>query len=345
MKNYIYSAVFIFTSTLFLLFSFELFLSHVYYEEWVDGDSCSENIADIRGYTLKKNCSVTIKHWEADLPIKYSTNASGRRDSKASNNNDGLKVAFYGDSFTYGSMSDVEKTYPSVFMGNINQSTKFIPLNFGVPGYDLHEILKSIVENSRSDHRYIIYGLTPNDLFRANHEIPKSEASNKTQTQTEILRPIKPTSLSTNIKATNLYLFKFIMSLALRGDKFYISLYRNRGIYSGYLDQVPSEDWGHKYDSFRVAIGGLPKDIRSKLNIVILPQLVQVSLFNNNQIKEARAFEFNILGICDDLKISCYPAPFEELSKIKKSHYYVDGHMTDEGNKLIGANLAKIFKF
>ena len=135
------------------------------------------------------------------------------------------------------------------------------------------------------------------------------------------------------------------MSLALRSDKFYISLYMNRGIYSGYLDQVPSEDWGHKYDSFRVAIGGLPKDIRSKLNIVILPQLVQVSLFNNNQIKEARAFEFNILGICDDLKISCYPAPFEELSKIKKSHYYVDGHMTDEGNKLIGANLAKIFKF
>ena len=64
-------------------------------------------------YIPLKNCKFSIKHWESNKEIVYETDENGNRTSSipANFNSSMTSIAFFGDSFTWGAMNNVDENY------------------------------------------------------------------------------------------------------------------------------------------------------------------------------------------------------------------------------------------
>ena len=97
-------------------------------------------------YRLKPNLDVVTKVASKDVIIK--TNSLGMRWREVSHDNplEKERIAFIGDSFTFGCWADkVENTFVGGFDSLLN-SEKFEVLNFGVGGYGLEDMELQIRE-------------------------------------------------------------------------------------------------------------------------------------------------------------------------------------------------------
>ena len=124
---------------------------------------------DERKYVNKKNCYFEEKYLKKKVTI-YLTNNLGYRVGSILNNNDLSSLAFVGDSFTYGYLSNYENTFPFNLVKEINKIENFRnykEINLGVNGYQFEQVLELLKLDTQPIEKsdYIIYGLTPNDLF------------------------------------------------------------------------------------------------------------------------------------------------------------------------------------
>jgi hypothetical protein len=288
----------------------------------------------------QSNCKIIVKHWENNKEIIYKTNEQGNRVSTIPVNfsNDSIPIAFFGDSFTWGDMNDVYENYTHYAISeldniNVNYS------NFGVPGYNSLEVFERMKLSNYKNYDYIIYGLTPNDLFA-----PQDEAINKEKKisgkvkEKFILNIIKEKIRRHNlrsIKVAGKVLFDLVPGI-------YINLYTARDPnLSGYLSSSSSSYWDDRYLEFFDLLKNLNPLIKEKLIIQIIPQRVQVLLYQKGDLNNALAFENRIISMCNKLDFKCNGSQLQKLSSLKNTHYTIDGHFTSSANKMLGKELSR----
>ena len=268
------------------------------YEKFIKNDSI---------YVPKKNCKFSVKHWENDKEIVYETDENNNRVSTMPSffDNDSISIAFFGDSFTWGDMNDVYGNYTHHTASTLKKLVrkKVGYSNYGVPGHDLVQILSRMKLENLKKYNYIIYGLTPNDIFS-----PQTYASGRQKNKTLTEANEEKKSLIKII--TNSFRIHDIRSVKVAGKlffdifpKIYTSLYvlRDSNL-AGYLSPESSPYWNERYTELFTQLKKLNPSIQNRLVIQIIPQRVQVLLFSDKNFERALAFENRVISICDKIR-------------------------------------------
>lgn len=344
MKYKVLSFIVITVITILLILFLEIALKFFFFKESVNY-SCYEKVNDKRIYLNGKNCNFIVKYFESKEDILYITDEMGNRikNNKERQKWD-KKIFFVGDSFTFGSLSNYEYTYPYTSAQKINEFSKIIykEVNKGVNGYQIHQVLENIIKDDEilSSNDLIIYGLTPNDLFDLKEKNTKYNLDDSIATDTK-----SKLILFLSKKIKNSFALKYIASIVLKNDKIYNLVYLSRSQNSaGFLEDEANNSWREKYNIVEKMINELPDKIKNRMLILTIPQKIQINLIKNNEISKGTSFDKEILKICKNLKIRCITLT-KEIAQLKKTHYPLDGHMLPKANKLLGELLAReIFK-
>jgi hypothetical protein len=296
--------------------------------------NCYEKTNDQRQYENGKNCYFVEKYFEKKRPTIYKTDSNRFRISTQNIEKQFNKIYFVGDSFTFGHLSDYEETYPfnAIKYLNENNYLKYQEINMGVNGYQFRQnifLIKKIKEKNL-DNFNIIYGLTPNDLF----DLEQKQAN---KNKINLVDYIK-----IRIDKINLVSVKILTSVILKNDNLYSIIHNNRGVAAGYLTKNSSIFWDEKYEIFENEIKNLPKEIKEKLIITIIPQQAQIRLLKNNSIEDGLSFDNKILSICNRIKVRCVSITKELSEKMNYiTHYTLDGHLLPSSNIEYGRLLGK----
>ena len=293
-------------------------------------------------HSYSPNCENILKHWEQDNFVSYKINSEGRRDLGSQKDNS-KKVAFIGDSFTFGAMVPIEDNYNFYAFNNILKSS-FELHNYGTPAEQLHNVFNKLNTLDESKYDYIVYGLTPNDFFdlvdgsfnkklKNVSEVNKKDKTEKTKMKT--FKKMKSFLLST---ATS----RFILHNLMSNDSIYLKTYLSRKPYSGYLLKNLPDEWTKAINYFDESLNNLEAKYKSKLKIFILPQRAEV--VSNRLNSYNSSFVNSVVNICNKNKIDCSFPDLNSLSKIDESHFPVDGHLTIQGNHNVGQSLAEWVK-
>ena len=146
MKYTILSIIKIISITFLLILFLEICLKFILFKDNAHY-SCYEKVKDKRIYVNGKNCNFVDTHFESKEDVIYITDELGNRTQT-----DGeikkwdKKIFFVGDSFTFGSLSNYEYTYPFTSVQRINEFSKIIykEVNKGVNGYQISQVLENI---------------------------------------------------------------------------------------------------------------------------------------------------------------------------------------------------------
>ena len=287
------------------------------------------------------NCENIVKHWEQKNFISYKINSEGRRDLTSQKYNS-KKVAFIGDSFTFGGMVPIEDNYNFYAFNKILKGS-FEVHNYGVPAEQIHNVFNKLKTLDENKYDYFIYGLAPNDFFdlvdgshgKKIKNINGVQNYKNKKTKMEIFNKIKRYLLST---ATS----RFILHSLMSNDSIYLRTYLSRTPYSGYLLKNLPIEWLKAIDYFDESLNSLEVKHKSKLKIFILPQRAEV--VSNRLNSYTPTLVTSIVDICNKNKIDCSFPDINSLSDIKESHFPVDGHFTIEGNHSIAKSLSKWVK-
>ena len=295
---------------------------------------------DLKFYIPSKNCTYSQKNWEHSKKIIYQTDKLSNRKSTlpTDSRNNMIKFAFFGDSFTWGAMNNSNENYTHHAIAGLIERENIIAGydNYGVQAYDLLEVTKRIKQTELKNYDFIIYGLTPNDLFS-----PQILSLKKERNQTKkisfinvIKKKIRTHNLR-SVKVATKWLFDFF-------PNFYISLYTLRDPnLGGYLSVKSSLYWDKRYSELSTQLKKLDVSIRDKLIIQIIAQRVQVQLYKLGDVNNAMAFDRKIKILCNELNIKCNGSQLHKLSLLKNSHYTIDGHFSSEANFIVGKELAE----
>ncbi len=325
----------------FILIAGELFFKYI-----LDLRSVSKENTCKRVYSKDKdfsfyspNCKSVIKHWEQDSFVTYKINSEGRRDLQHQVPFK-KKIAFIGDSFTFGAMVPIEDNYNFYAFKKILKSPYEIH-NYGTPAEQLHNVINKLKTLDYKNYDYIVYGLTPNDFFdlvdgsyyskRQNTDNSRQEINNK-KNRMEIFKSIKSYLLSTASS-------RFILHSLMSNDTIYLKTYLSRKPYSGYLLEILPKEWIKSINYFDKSLKALDQNLKSKLKIFILPQRAEVvssrlNSYNSNFIN-------SLMNICKENQIDCSFSDLNSLSKLKESHFPVDGHLSIQGNHEVAKSLSE----
>ena len=122
----------------------ELFINFILdFRVIIDANTCKRIYNKEFDYSYySPNCENVIKHWEQDNFVSYKINSEGRRDITYQNKNT-KKLAFIGDSFTFGAMVPIEDNYNFYAFNNILKSSYEIH-NYGTPAEQLHNVINKL---------------------------------------------------------------------------------------------------------------------------------------------------------------------------------------------------------
>lgn len=311
--------------------------------------SCIISTGDARGYTLRPNCSYQIKNWEADKAVEYETDKKGRRSRGKKDPTIHLPhyLAFFGDSFTFGAMSNYDDTYGATAVQEVNRrfaSKLYRDLNYGVSGYDVAQVLATVIKvDSLPEEKpdLFIYGLTPNDLF----DLEKIALNGPLRTE------VAPTNSYANfpdfarmwIRKLDLRTPSVLAHYLFKNPLIYASIYRNRGDLAGYIRSEGSTYWDVRYQKLESVLRSLPPEIKNRLILTIVPQFVQTTLIRTGKVSDGLAFDRTIMAICERIKISCFSFTQSITNEFELTHYPVDGHLlpavSHRYGELLGAEL------
>ena len=217
-----------------LLFT-ELFFTFILgFKSKTESNTC-KRIYDKKNdfHSYSPNCENILKHWEQDNFVSYKINSEGRRDLGSQKDNS-KKVAFIGDSFTFGAMVPIEDNYNFYAFNNILKSS-FELHNYGTPAEQLHNVFNKLNTLDESKYDYIVYGLTPNDFFDLvdgsfNKKLKNVSVENKEdkteKSKMKTFKKIKNFLLSTSTS-------RFILHNLMSNDSIYLKTYLSRKPYSG----------------------------------------------------------------------------------------------------------------
>jgi len=340
-SNNILKTIFIIIlSTLLILISLEI-VARIKFNSYTTGSCLTAKLSPDSFLNIpESNCKIVVKHWENNKEIIYKTNDQGNRESTIPINftNNSISIAFFGDSFTWGDMNSIYENYTHYAVSEINNISASYS-NFGVPGYNSLEVFERIKLSNLKNYNYVIYGLTPNDLFSPQiNIINKKEEIVDIIKEKSILKAIKEKIQRHNIRSIKVA-GKILFDIF---PEIYINLYTARDPnLAGYLSSSSSTYWDDRYLEFFNFLESLDPTIREKLIIQLIPQRVQVLLYKKGDLNNALAFENRIMLMCNKLTIKCNHSQLQKLSNLKNTHYTIDGHFTSSANKMLGKGLSR----
>ena len=327
-----------------ILLATELFFKYVLdYRSISKVNTCKRiynNEKDFSFYT--PNCKNIIKHWEQKNFVTYEINSKGRRDQPNQVTNQ-KKIAFIGDSFTFGAMVPIEDNYNFYAFKKILNSPYEIH-NYGMPAEQLHNVLNKLKTLEYRSYDYIVYGITPNDFFDLVDGSYFSKTKDKDKTnkiienkknKMETFKSIKNYLLSTASS-------RFILHNLISNDKIYLKTYLSRKPYSGYLLKNLPEEWIKATNYLDESLKILDNNLKSKLKIFILPQRAEV--VSNRLNSYNSSFINSLINICNKNNIDCSFPDLDSLSAIEESHFPVDGHLSIQGNHEVAKSLSEWVK-
>ena len=131
---------------------------------------------------------------------------------------------------------------------------------------------------------------------------------------------------------------RFILHTLMSNDQIYLKTYLSRKPYSGYLLEILPPEWIESINYFDESLKTLDKNLKSKLKIFILPQRAEVV---SSRLKSYNYSFINyLMNICKENQIDCSFSDLNSLSKLKKSHFPVDGHLSIQGNHEVAKSLS-----
>ena len=327
-----------------ILLATELFFKYVLdYRSISKVNTCKriyDNERDFSFYT--PNCKNIIKHWEQKKFVTYEINSKGRRDQPNQVPNQ-KKIAFIGDSFTFGAMVPIEDNYNFYAFKKILNSPYEIH-NYGMPAEQLHNVLNKLKTLEYRSYDYIVYGITPNDFFDLVDGSYFSKTKDKDKTKKiienkknkiETFKSIKNYLLSTAYS-------RFILHNLISNDKIYLKTYLSRKPYSGYLLKNLPAEWIIATNYLDESLKILDNNLKSKLKIFILPQRAEV--VSNRLNSYNSTFINSLITICNKNNIDCSFPDLDSLSTIEESHFPVDGHLSIQGNHQVAKSLSEWVK-
>jgi len=332
------SSFIIITVVFFIFFSLEK-LARYKFDSFLKGSCPHLKITgEFDFYIPPKNCKYVFKHWEHNKEIVYETDEISNRKSTLpiDSSKSIIKIAFFGDSFTWGDMNSSDENYTHHASSELRKLKKLNVGydNYGVKGYNLLDVVGRMKQVNLKNYDYIVYGLTPNDIFSP--QILSFKKKNlKELSYLDTLKKNFKTNNLVSVKIATKLFFEFF-------PEFYTNFYTSRDSdLSGYLSNYSSSYWDKRYSELLMELGKLDASIRDKLVVQVIAQRVQVELYKKGNKEKAFAFDDRIKKICNILKIKYNSSQLDELSLLKKSHYTIDGHFNSQANLIVGKRLAK----
>ena len=327
----------------------------LWYEEHEGNSYCSENDPQLI-HRNKPNCEYSLKKTEGKELVRYAFNSCGFRDERSCQLvKESTEAIAVGDSFTFGAMTPIGQTYvrkaEEILKDKIDSN--FIFTNAGVSGYDLGQYAAKVRQVLKRKPQLITIGLLPNDLFsdlspaalqnRAQADKPAEEAYKK------IYQSERPWLEQVGRKVIrNSRFLDFLSYLLLSQDEIYMQTYKLRKSEDSYLRSEYSKQWQEKIQNTERLLQQISAEaakVNAKLLVVAIPQRIQTLLLNEDNLDKLDpwAFSKRIRQICRKNKI-----PFIDFLETLKGHpspaqlfYPLDGHLTPEGQELLGKVLAE----
>ncbi len=284
------------------------------------------------------NCAIKIKRWENKREILYKIDDKGYRESSLPfNSSNKINFVFFGDSFTYGDMNNEKENYVYLISNYIKSFQSVGYQNRGFPGLGFLEILDKIKNDDLDKFDYIVYGMTPNDVYSLKVKSVKKNVSMIKENENYLEKVIL--SLKSNF---NLRSVQVATSIVLKNDLIYKKIWEKRKE-KDFINNSNNNLFKKRYEVIEQKLQSLKKNKKEKLIILTIPQKIQVVNHNLGHFEKSKIFENKIGVICKKLKIKCILTlnNLKLKKRVNKTHFTIDGHLTAFGNKWISKLIVK----
>jgi len=308
-------------------------------------------------YKPRPNCERRIKEFEGDL-VTSRFNACGSRGSGPCVRRppDTFRVFGIGDSFTLGLMVPEPDTYLQVAQKLWNAQLPY-PVevyNAGESGYDLLQYSLRLDEAFEHNAQLITIGIMPNDLFADFSETETSErqalvrrlgvqgAHEALYRERALLDFVRNAILQSRFG-------NLLMHLLFSIDAVYLRLYLMRDGEQSYLRVPYSDVWTAKMRDADRLIADMTRRARARgveLVIIVIPQRVQAILVKRGgTVSGVDPFAFGdairSIGARYGIVVVDFLKALERNPDPARLFYPVDGHLTPEGQLLLGLFVAR----
>ncbi len=324
-----------------------------------DTGSCFEPDARVL-YRPRPHCERTFKPAESPLTVRLRYNAcrvrAGNDRSCDPPGTGVVRIVGLGDSFTEAAVAPFPDTYLEVARRDLAHtlSDSVEMLNLGVGGYDLLQEADRLDEALTFAPDLVTVGLLPNDLFDDLSE----EAIRVRRGMVHALGPrtvaeYRNGTASSGVAATirkipgYSRLALMIQHALFASTRLYLTLYRARGEDAAYLAPALGPAWQRRLRDAARLLAGMQRRASgagTTLVVVFIPQRIQAVLLEQKPPADLnpRTLGRRLHAICDTLGI-----PFIDFTEALETHpapadlyFPVDGHLTVEGQRLLGRHLA-----
>ncbi len=337
-KKKVKSTIIIFLITFSLLIVIEGISRIIYNVKILKINDFSSSGCHLENNKFIPNCAIKIKRWENKRQILYKIDDKGYRESSLPyNSSNKVNFVFFGDSFTYGDMNNEKENYVYLISNYIKSFQSVGYQNRGFPGLGFLEILDKIKRDDLDKFDYIVYGMTPNDVYSLKvNSINKNSSTNKKK-ENYLEKVI--ISLKSNF---NLRSVQAATSIVLKNDMLYEKIWKTRKE-KDFINNANNDLFKKRYDLIEKKLQSLKKNKKEKLIIVTIPQKIQIVNHNLGYFEKSKIFENKIEKICKNLKIRCILTlnNLKLKKKVNNTHFTVDGHLTAFGNKWISELIVK----
>lgn len=273
----------------------------------------------------------------------YAIDGDGLRaplkDGIEAASSDPFRILLLGDSFTFGIGNNYEETWAHFFEQRMRQQGRTVEvINAGVPGYDTRtELLYLEGLLSRLQPDVVVLAFLPNDVFTNN--LPGNKPA---------LRMV----VERGEKKHVLHVVSLLQRLIARNDWLYARWYR-RSARGPFFERVPPEPVVEQLnitEQLLERVHARCQEDGVALLVLSLPQQFQV-------LVEARSLDFeniDVQHIDERMAMVARRNGFTWITTLdtlamayrengNPLYYRVDGHLTLEGNRIVGAFLAEQF--
>lgn len=322
-------------------------------------------------YRLKPNLDITTKAGGRSVRIRTNRHGMPWREVEIEKTDRRRRIAFLGDSFTFGSWADsYEKSFVGVFEGNVSRE-RWEVLNFGVGGYGLGdmELLLSEEVIAFSPSYVVVVVFTGNDFRDTFLGLDKERIVNgvahlkdtvvRTRVPAELL--VEDTSVSAPCERPSFLSRSLDELISFQMLSPYIGLEnlcvdfavnRNFTAYS-FWSQYPYPEAATEAKDMVIAalerMGSLLADHRARLAIAVLPTYEQV------HARESAGADYDILLPQANLHVYARERdiPYIDLLPILRAHVLrtnerlflkSDTHLNNRGHEIVGKKLAEWFR-
>lgn len=322
-------------------------------------------------YRLKPDLDLTTK--AGGRPVRIRTNRHGMpwREVEIEKTDRRRRIAFLGDSFTFGSWADsYEKAFVGIFEQNVSRE-RWEVLNFGVGGYGLGdmELLLSEEVMAFSPSYVVVVVFTGNDFRDTFLGLDKERIVNgvahlkdtvvRTRVPSELL--VEDTSVSDPCERSSFLSRSLDELISFRMLSPYVGLEnlcvdfavnRNFTAYS-FWSQYPYPEAANQAKDMVIAalerMGSLLADHRARLAIAVLPTYEQV------HARESAGADYDIFLPQAYLHVFARERdiPYIDLLPILRAHVArtnerlflkSDTHLNNRGHEIVGRSLAEWFR-